>query len=381
MAKKKNSVTTDNNHTFSHILIQVQAITNDFVDKLDLLGDYKRQTEEEPFRPTPGIRMMYEAKKLRIQEIPDELEHMKSQILRGSQKLSDMLPSLPKEVDYKTIKADWRADDLWKLLMKNSIEIERSVKELKDSLFDNPWSKSETEVVCENLTVLVKAISFYIKAVLTDDDILEIKKVLENGGQDALSQDEIDCLLVSWDDLDIDLAELPEISEEERYKAAHGIGRIPDYGHVHVTIETWLAEKIDEWFDGWAYAQHYIKSIKNKKIVRLTEVPDGRYPWISRAPEYHYDFDGETIKKTVEQSHVIKGYEDEEYLGLLPPDIPKDISWRKHEVQKALTILETAKNGCICDFKFTDEELLREVQSERQENQDIEDLLEDLLKD
>ena len=51
-------------------------------------------------------------------------------------------------------------------------------------------------------------------------------------------------------------------------------------------------------------------------------------------------------------------YEDEEYLGPLPPDIPKDISWRKHEVQKALTILETAKNGCICDFKFTDEELL-----------------------
>ena len=377
MALPENFEGTNVNHTFSHILIQVQAITNDFVNKLYLLDDYKRQTEVEPFHPTPGIKMMYEAKKLRVQEIPNELEHMKTQILRGSQKLSDLLPSLPKEVDYKAIKSDWRTDDLWKILMKQAIEIEKSVKDLKGSLFNNPWSKSETEVICESLTVLVKSLFFCLKAVLTDDDISEIRKDLENGGQDVLCQDEIDSLLVSWDNLDIDLSELPEISEDERYNAAHGIDRKPNYGHVHVMVETWLAEKYDEWFDGWAYAQHYIKSIKNKKIASLTEVPDGRYPWISRAPEYHYDFDGETIKETIEHSHIIRGFENEEYLGPIPPDIPKDIGWRKHEIQKALTILETAKKDCICEFKFIDEELQREVQTKRQENQDIEVLLKD----
>ena len=92
---------------------------------------------------------------------------------------------------------------------------------------------------------------------------------------------------------------------------------------VRVQTETWLEEKQEEIFWGWAYAMDFLSKIGNKKVARACERPNGCYTWISRHKEFRYEFDGMTIKEEIDLPRRVQDYEDEEYMGELPPENPK----------------------------------------------------------
>ena len=321
--------------SFGKILACLQAA----VDKLETLGAYKTATENEPFRPTQGQKMLWEGKKLRVQEMPSELDRLQNQLVRAALRLEELLPTLPRTVSGEEIKSGLPDVSIWEVMERNALKIDAALTRLKNQRGKNPWSEEKTAVLSESLALLLREFALYMREVFSEEDIAELQARVKSG-HEVLSADEIDALLTSWNEIDIDLSDFPDETDEERYKHRHGIGYEPESALVSVSVETWLEEKHSQTFCGWMYAMHYLSQIKNKKSARLCEHVEGLYLWISRHKELRYGFDGETVTEEVELPRVVSGYEDDEYRGKLPPDIPRYASLQKSEANNALTEIE-----------------------------------------
>ena len=293
---------------------------------------------------TPGEEMIFEGKKLRVQELPKELDLLQESIVHAGRRLTELIPELPERTCYK------KADDLFsgpstlEILIKNTARLATSAQKLERLGKENPYSEEKTQIACDSIRVLLCNIAHYTDSAVSAHDIQEIQELLDKNSE-LLSEDEIDALLTDWGKTGIDLSGYPDESKAQTYNRLHGIGIKPQFALVHAEAETWLEEKYVRDFWGWAYAMQFLSELKNKKTAYVREYPCGCYPWISRYKEFQYEFDGDTVKTETDLPRIVKGYENEAYLGVMPDDIPPDAAYREQKELIALPDPKRRRHG------------------------------------